>query len=131
MREYQNRTVTELVASACDRCGRRMSPDVPGEWQERLSIEHLGGFDSVFGDGNTVCIDLCQHCMQELLGPWLRITPLPAGAEFPPLGPAPDAFGLWRDKQLDGLAYQEALRGSALRYDDPTEPVDDAGEEKP
>jgi len=129
LREYQYSAVRVLAACACDRCGRRMNPDEPGEWQERLSIDHLGGFESVFGDGNTVSLDLCQRCFQDVLGAWLRITPLPAGAEFPPLCPAPDLFGLWRDKQFDGLAYQEALRGSVVCYDNPTKPVEDAGEE--
>jgi len=96
-----------------------MSPDEPGEWQERLSIDHLGGFESVFGDGNTVRLDLCQYCVREALGPWLRIIPLQRGAEFPPQGPAPDVFGLWTDKDCDGLSSQEALRSE---WQDKTNP---------
>jgi hypothetical protein len=29
----------------------------------------------VFGDGNTISLDLCQHCVREVLGQWLRIEP--------------------------------------------------------
>ncbi|MCT7306222.1 hypothetical protein [Ralstonia wenshanensis] len=74
MREYRTRTISEVVASTCNRCQRRLSSDEPGEWQERLSFDHFCGFDSVFGDGSMVSIDLCQHCVQEVLGQWLRIT---------------------------------------------------------
>lgn len=75
MREYQprTRTVQELAACTCDRCKRRLTPD-DGEWQERLSFDHDCGFDSIFGDCSTVSLDLCQHCVQEVLGQWLRIT---------------------------------------------------------
>ncbi|MCT7310195.1 hypothetical protein N5J06_04515 [Ralstonia sp. CHL-2022] len=75
MREYRPATVLELVACTCDRCQRRLTADEPGEWQERLSLDHLCGFDSIFGDGNLVYLDLCQHCVRELLGAWLRIEP--------------------------------------------------------
>ncbi|QOT76563.1 hypothetical protein [Cupriavidus basilensis] len=82
MREYQPKTVQKLSACTCDRCQRRLTPD-EGEWQERLSINYVGGFDSVFDDGNTVSIDLCQQCVREVLGAWRQITP-PTEADFPP-----------------------------------------------
>ncbi|WP_204311477.1 hypothetical protein, partial [Stenotrophomonas maltophilia] len=63
MREYRTRTISEVVASTCNRCQRHLSADEPGEWQERLSFDHSCGFDSVFGDGNTISLDLCQHCV--------------------------------------------------------------------
>lgn len=73
MREYRHQTVQKLAACTCDRCKRRLTPD-DGEWQERLSFDHACGFDSVFGDGNTISLDLCQHCVRDVLGQWLRIT---------------------------------------------------------
>lgn len=75
MREYRSRTVHELAVCTCDRCQRRLTPDEPGEWQERLSFDRSCGFDSVFGDCNAISLDLCQHCVREVLGQWLRITP--------------------------------------------------------
>ena len=72
-RKYQPLTVQELASCTCDRCLRRLTPDEPGEWQERLSIDHSCGFESVFGNRNTVSLDLCQHCVREVLGQWLRI----------------------------------------------------------
>jgi hypothetical protein len=43
------------------------------EVQEFLSVDNYCGFNSVFGDGNTVKADICQHCVKELLGNYLRI----------------------------------------------------------
>lgn len=57
----------------CDRCGRLA--EVGGwEFLEYSSIEYTAGYGSILGDGNNVEIDLCQHCVKEVLGPWLRIT---------------------------------------------------------
>lgn len=80
MREYENRTVRELQACTCDRCGRRMRPhDPPGspagsEWNGKLSLDWDCGYGSAFGDGAHVSLDLCQHCARDVLGAWLRIT---------------------------------------------------------
>lgn len=90
MREYRSRTVQELAACICDRCQRRLTSDEPGEWQERLSFDQSCGFDSVFGDDNTISLDLCQHCVREVLGQWLRITPGAAFESEPHPGSAPD-----------------------------------------
>ncbi len=57
----------------CDRCGR-LSEVNEVEFHESASIDLLAGYGSIFGDGNTVQIDLCQHCLKETLGPWLRVT---------------------------------------------------------
>ncbi|GAA0833691.1 hypothetical protein [Cupriavidus pauculus] len=95
MREYHPRTIQELAACTCDRCKRRLTPD-NGEWQERLSFDHACGFDSLFGDGNTVSLDLCQRCVREVLGQWLRIIP------------------------AEGVDALDRLRGSVVRYDEPT-----------
>lgn len=79
MLEYQNKTVQEVAACTCDRCQRRMTRDDP-DWHEKLSVAFRGGFDSIFGDGCMVSIDLCQQCVKEALGPWLRVAS--AGREF-------------------------------------------------
>lgn len=61
------------VSGECDRCSRKMPKDSP-EFHERFSISYWAGYDSVFGDGNHVECDLCQHCVKELLGPWLKVS---------------------------------------------------------
>jgi hypothetical protein len=89
MLEYQNRTVQEVAACTCDRCQKRMTPDDHDSgWYERVSLSFRGGFDSIFGDGSEVSVDLCPPCVRKTLGPWLRITPA----------------------DPDGLTYQERLR---------------------
>ena len=90
MREYRSVTTTALAACTCDRCQRRLTPDEPGEWQERLSIDHVCGFDSIFGDGNLVCLDLCQDCVRDLLGKWLRIGSAEASQEAGKFARAPE-----------------------------------------
>lgn len=57
----------------CDRCGRVVPASDAVEWQEALQLRFTGGFGSVFGDGARVAVDLCQHCVKELLGPYCRV----------------------------------------------------------
>ena len=57
----------------CDRCAR-LAEDGETEFIEFTSIDYRAGYGSVLGDGNQVEVDLCQHCLKETLGPWLRIT---------------------------------------------------------
>ncbi len=57
----------------CDRCGRQ-AEDGESEFFEFTSIDFKAGHGSIFGDGDQVEIDLCQLCLKETLGPWLRVT---------------------------------------------------------
>ncbi len=57
----------------CDRCGR-LSELGEAEFQEFVSIDLKAGYGSIFGDGNDVQVDLCQHCLKDALGPWLRVS---------------------------------------------------------
>lgn len=75
----------------CDRCGREAhSNGEDWEFSEFTSVDFTAGYASVFEDGHKVQIDLCQHCLKETLGQWLRVTdPFKAfqailhGGEFP------------------------------------------------
>ena len=59
----------------CDRCGRRAENDSENfEFQEFLSIDNIGGYRSVIGDGKRLQLDLCQHCLKELLLPFARLS---------------------------------------------------------
>lgn len=64
------------------------------------SIGFDAGYDSIFGDGNRVAVDLCETCLRDTVGAGLRVrtsadtslaTKLAAfkpelhGGEFPPL----------------------------------------------
>ncbi len=83
----------------CDRCGKEAER---GEidFSRMRSLGFDAGYDSVFGDGNRVELDLCEPCFRDALGAWLRVrapadTPLANmlaafkpevhGGEFPPV----------------------------------------------
>ncbi|HKR40310.1 MAG TPA: MbcA/ParS/Xre antitoxin family protein [Paraburkholderia sp.] len=75
MLEFREKTIREVSACTCDRCGRRMSPeDSDGEWHERVSLAWCGGIHSLFGDCTELRLDLCQHCVKVTLGEWIRMT---------------------------------------------------------
>lgn len=74
MRQTRTKTIQEELV-VCDRCRREMGPDAKDfELQERTAIRFRAGYGSVFGDGNLVEADICQHCVQEIFGKYLRIT---------------------------------------------------------
>lgn len=56
----------------CDRCARLFEFG-DTEFRETASIDLKAGYGSIFGDGNSVQIDLCQHCLKLTLARWLRI----------------------------------------------------------
>lgn len=58
----------------CDVCTKSfdMSIDIM-EIQEFTQIDFIGGYDSVFGDGASVKCDICQECLKNILGKFLRI----------------------------------------------------------
>jgi hypothetical protein len=73
MKKLKRKTV-QAVANVFDRCGREAGVDDP-EAQEFTYIEAVGGYHSIFGDGSRVSLDICQYCLKETLGEWLKISP--------------------------------------------------------
>lgn len=74
MQQIRTKTVQEEIV-VCDRCHREMEPNSKDfEHQERAAIHFRGGYGSIFGDGNLVEADICQHCLKEVLGKYLRVT---------------------------------------------------------
>jgi hypothetical protein len=70
MRHYRSE-ITEVVASVtCDMCGRQDSD--PFETQEYLAVDFVGGYMSVFGDGDKYTGDFCQRCVKAVLGAYLK-----------------------------------------------------------
>ena len=66
-----------VEAVVCDRCKKRYhnhDSDCHDEIQEFVHINAVGGYGSVFGDGHHIQCELCQTCVKELLGPYLRIS---------------------------------------------------------
>lgn len=70
--EKRRRVVEEDVAIQCDKCGQMVEVEDVCEYQEMLSVSFTGGYAAVLGDGETYMLDLCQHCVKDLLGPYLR-----------------------------------------------------------
>jgi len=76
MISYRIETVEQKIAETvtCDVCKKiyDWEKDVM-EVQEFLHIRGTGGYDSVFGDGFQFEADICQHCLKQKLGDFLRI----------------------------------------------------------
>ncbi|EMN3010759.1 hypothetical protein AB7Y49_19125 [Providencia vermicola] len=73
MQFFTAHEVIIISAKYCDRCHLHAEKDDP-EFHEFLSIDRQAGFGSTFGDGNNLKLDLCQHCVKELLNPWLSVS---------------------------------------------------------
>lgn len=56
----------------CDRCGKERERARSG-FDQMLSIGFYAGRDSMFGKDSRVEIDLCEPCLRERLGTWLRV----------------------------------------------------------
>jgi len=74
MRKYDLVTVKErqLVELTCSVCGQDLLADEM-ELQETFSFSQIGGYSSVFGDGASISIDICQHCFKKMLGQYCTI----------------------------------------------------------
>ena len=77
------RTITKevpiMTSKTCDVCKRTyfFADDYDSRGINELELFHHiefdGGYGSVFGDGNIVSLDICQHCLKEKLGSYMRI----------------------------------------------------------
>jgi len=65
-------TASVVQQIVCDRCGEETVRN-ESEFDEMTSIGFKAGHGSIFGDRNQVEIDLCQHCLRDTLGAWLRV----------------------------------------------------------
>ena len=71
MRRYRYEMVDVVCEVKCDRCGRTDSDEF--EMQEYLAVDFIGGYMSVFGDGDQYTGDFCQRCVKAMLGSYLRV----------------------------------------------------------
>lgn len=75
-----NRDVEEVESIICDICKKEYLKkdelDVGGsgrlEIQEFTFIRFTGGWDSVFGHSVSIGCDICQYCLKEKLGSYIR-----------------------------------------------------------
>lgn len=61
----------QTIALKCDICGKTY--DDIFEIQEFLLIDFVGGYGSIFGDGDTVECEICQYCLKDIIGKICRI----------------------------------------------------------
>ena len=61
--------VKKLVSVTCDVCKKEYTykGEEGMEAQEFYSMQVNGGYGSVFGDGEEVFLDICQHCFKKLV----------------------------------------------------------------
>lgn len=76
MFEMMEVKVAQMAVSVkiCDKCGKRVAKNDLGEWEEFFHWHNKCGYDSVWGDGNVVEVDLCQSCAYELLHSVARVS---------------------------------------------------------
>lgn len=65
-------TVSVVHQLRCDRCGKEAERGEVG-FEQMTSIGFVAGYGSIFGDGNRVEVDLCETCLRDTLGTWLRV----------------------------------------------------------
>jgi hypothetical protein len=73
MIKYETKQVEQKIVKSitCDVCKQEYTDTM--DLQEFLIINFMGGYGSVFGDSNKVNGEICQKCVKELLGKYLRI----------------------------------------------------------
>jgi hypothetical protein len=58
----------------CDVCKKEFTPGKDDfEIQEFVFIRIDCGYESIFGDGNSAELDICQHCLKSTLGEYIKI----------------------------------------------------------
>ena len=67
----EKRDVVMIEAYICDSCKKHI--DDVMEIQEMMIWRTVGGYNSVFGDGAKISMDLCQHCVKKHLGHLMTI----------------------------------------------------------
>lgn len=69
MIKYKPITVSVPSHFICDICEREYNDII--EVQEKISINEHCGYGSIFGDGNRIELDMCQHCVSDILGQYI------------------------------------------------------------
>jgi len=72
---YKDVQVTEQHCTGfeCSRCKARYKAEDIVEMLEMMYWRNIGGYGSVWGDGTTVVVTLCQKCTLEMFGDFATI----------------------------------------------------------
>ena len=71
MKKFSKKTIKVVSSIQCDCCKQEF--DTPVELAEFLTLDTVAGYNSIFGDGNKIQLDLCQYCLEEKLGDLIRM----------------------------------------------------------
>ena len=70
--KYRKETISVFEGFECDKCTAYYDKYNYIECQELLHWHNVGGYGSIWGDGNAVDIVLCQACTYELLKEYVK-----------------------------------------------------------
>lgn len=73
MKKYRTEKTDRQILDkiVCDRCKKEIIDEF--EQDEIHNIDFVGGYNSIFGDGNRVRCDICQNCLHDLIGEFCEI----------------------------------------------------------
>ena len=78
LKKVQKITLVEDVAGfQCDCCKKEFYADNIENYVEISECFHgttTCGYGSIFGDGATISLTMCQHCFKEKLGAYIQVT---------------------------------------------------------
>ncbi len=87
MRKIEDKVLIRpaIIQITCDCCKSIVGEDDIDEFQEFMSHNYFAGYgNTVFNDGDELEVDLCQHCVKSLLGPYMRLVRNPiSGFGYP------------------------------------------------
>lgn len=70
--EIQEKHLHKIECDSCHEIRSNKNDKDRWEFQEFLIIRISGEYGSIFGDGSIWECDLCQKCVKEILGKYLR-----------------------------------------------------------
>jgi hypothetical protein len=73
-KKTKNQKFEYLDKIECDKCHKVFDSHDFIDWQEAICHRSTGGYGSVFGDGATISLDLCQECFKEICGAYIIVT---------------------------------------------------------
>ena len=80
-KEIKTHQYEEVISVICDYCKKDIPVDSI-EGQEIQRIDFIGGYGSVFGDGIRVRVDICQDCLRDHIGEYIKLYDPETGDEL-------------------------------------------------
>ncbi len=71
LKTSNKKIISNIEKIECDKC-HNIYKD-PMEIQEFLIVDFIGGYNSIFGDGNHIKTEICQYCFKKLFDGICRI----------------------------------------------------------